>query len=48
MSELHYSEFRYLGNAKRVYEDFETNPLKIRRWLDYSVDPMTIYKDKND
>ena len=46
--QLHYAEFKYIGSAKRVNEPFEEFYLKARRWIDYAVDPFTIYKDKND
>eukprot|EP00826_Nyctotherus_ovalis_P016737 TRINITY_DN14860_c0_g2_i2.p1 TRINITY_DN14860_c0_g2~~TRINITY_DN14860_c0_g2_i2.p1 ORF type:complete len:186 (-),score=41.74 TRINITY_DN14860_c0_g2_i2:40-597(-) len=48
VAQLHYSEFKYIGSAKRVYEPFESFYLKARRWVDYASDPFTTYKDKND
>ena len=44
--DLHTSEFKYIGNSKGTYEDFENYPLRVRRSLNAPKDPFNYYNDK--
>jgi len=46
MAEYHYSEFKYIGGAKRQFEHFENYPLKLKKYITLAKDPMNVYHDK--